>query len=128
MPSPDHHRIIDAGVGTRKRAGVGTGKRRWYATIFSVERPRSRSISTERRGRSVSRAGSAPRSWSPSCRPLDFTRATSVFTSAVCSHQCSAVYGNTHRPYGVPLKFDRNASTPLSVLAQSISRSAIRGR
>jgi hypothetical protein len=83
MPSPDHHRIVDAGVGTRKRAGVGAGKRPWYATIFSVERPRSRSISTERRGRSVSRAGSAPRSWSPSCRPMGFTRATSVFTSAV---------------------------------------------
>jgi hypothetical protein len=27
MPSPNHHLIVDAGVGTRKRAGVGVGKR-----------------------------------------------------------------------------------------------------
>jgi hypothetical protein len=85
MPSPDHHHIVDAGVGTRKRAGVGAGKRRWYATIFSVERPRSRSISTERRGRSVSRAAATPRSSSPwlsSCWRLVFTRAPLVFTPA----------------------------------------------
>ena len=67
--------------------GVGVGKRRWYATIFSFDRPRSRSISTERRGRSLSRAGFTPRSSSPwplSCRPLVFTRADSfVFILAV---------------------------------------------
>ena len=28
--------------GLRDRVGVGAGKRRWYATIFSFERPRSR--------------------------------------------------------------------------------------
>jgi hypothetical protein len=36
--------------------GVGVGKRRWCATIFSFDRPRSQSISTERRGRFPSRA------------------------------------------------------------------------
>ena len=49
------------------------GKRRWYATIFSFDRPRSRSISTERRGGSLSQAGFTPRSSSPwplPCRPL----------------------------------------------------------
>ncbi len=95
------------------------GKRRWYATIFSFDRPRSRSISTERRGRSLSGAGSTPRLSSPwplPCRPLIFTRASSVFIPVVPSHfsrQCCAVYDNTHRPYGVPLDFDRNASAGL---------------
>ena len=91
--------------------GVGVGKRRWYATIFSFDRPRSRSISTERRGRFPSRAGFTPRSSSPwplPCRALVFTRASSVFIPAVppifTSMRC------THRLYGVPLKFDWNAS------------------
>jgi hypothetical protein len=37
--------------------------------------------------------------WPSSCRPLVFTRATSVFTPAVppISHQCSAVHGNPQR-------------------------------
>ena len=83
--SPPHYR--------RRRSvpppsvGVGIGKRRWYATIFSLDRPRSRSISTERRGMSLSRAGFTPRSSSPwplSCRPLVFTRAdSSVFIPTV---------------------------------------------
>jgi hypothetical protein len=58
--------------------GVGVGKRRWYATIFSFDRPRSRRISTERRGGSLSQAGFPPRSSSPwplPCRSLVFTRA-----------------------------------------------------
>ena len=38
--------------------GVGIGKRRWYATIFSFDRPSSPSISTERCSRSLS--SSAP--------------------------------------------------------------------
>src|SRR5208282_5842280 len=46
----DHRRIIDAGGRHPQPVGVGVGKRRWYATIFSFDRPRSRSISTERRG------------------------------------------------------------------------------
>src|SRR5271166_3042376 len=60
LGSPPHYR--------RRRSvppplvGVGIGKRRWYATIFSCDRPRSRRISTERRGRSLSRAGFTPRS------------------------------------------------------------------
>ena len=93
--------------------GVGVGKRRWYATIFSFERPRSRSISTERCGRSLSQAGFTPRSSSPwplPCRPLVFTRASSVFIPAVppkAPPQCIAVYDNTHRLYGVPLEFDK---------------------
>src|SRR5271165_3744136 len=58
--SPPHYR--------RRRSvppplvGVGIGKRRWYATIFPFDRARSRSISTERRRRSLSWAGSTPRS------------------------------------------------------------------
>jgi hypothetical protein len=88
------------GAGPRP-VGLGVGKRRWYATIFSFDRPRSRSTSTERRGRSLSRAGATPRSsspWLPSCQPLVFTRATSVFTPAVppLSHQYSAVSSNSH--------------------------------
>ncbi len=71
---------IDAGG--RYPLGVGVGKRRWYATIFSVDRPRSRSISTERRGWSLSRAGFTPRSssspWPLPGRPLVFTCASSV--------------------------------------------------
>jgi hypothetical protein len=35
--------------GPRPVVGVGVGKRRWYAIIFSFDRPRSRSISTEHR-------------------------------------------------------------------------------
>src|SRR5208337_2594892 len=62
--------------------GVGIGKRRLYATIFSFDRPRSLSISTERRGGSLSQAGFTPRSsarpWPLLCRPLVFTRASSV--------------------------------------------------
>jgi hypothetical protein len=83
----DHRRIIDAGGRYPKLVGVGVGKRRWYATIFSLDRPRSRSISTERRGRSRSQAGLTLRSsspWLPPCRPLVFTRAdSSLFTPAV---------------------------------------------
>ena len=112
----DHRRIIDAGGRYPQLVSVGVGKRRWYATIFSFDRPRSRSVSTERRGRSLSQAGFTSRSsspWSLPCRPLVFTRASSVFIPAVPSHiarQCGAVCDNTHRLYGVPLKFDRNAS------------------
>jgi hypothetical protein len=76
-----HRRIVDAGGRHPQLVGVGVGKRRWYATIFSVDRPRSRSISTERRGRSLSRAGPTPHSSSPwplPCRPLVFTCASSV--------------------------------------------------
>jgi hypothetical protein len=78
--SRDHRRIIDAGGRYPQLMGLGVGKRRWYATIFSFDKPRSRSISTERRGRSLSRAGPTPRSSSPSlpCRPLVFTCASSV--------------------------------------------------
>ena len=50
----DHRRIIDPGGRYPQLVGVGVGTRRWYATIFSLDRPRSRSISTERRGRSLS--------------------------------------------------------------------------
>ncbi len=101
------------GGGPRPVVGVGVGKRRWYATIFSFDRPRSRSISTERRGRSLSQAGFTPRSSSPwPLRPRVFTRASSVFIPAVphVSRRCGAVYDNAHRLYGVTLKFDRNAS------------------
>ena len=63
--------------------GVGVGKRRWYATIFSFDRPRSRSISTERRGRSLSRARFTPRS--SFLRPQAFTHASSVIIPAVPS-------------------------------------------
>ena len=55
--SRDHRRIIDARGRDPQLVGVGVGKRRWYATIFSVDRPRSRSISNERRDRSLSQAG-----------------------------------------------------------------------
>ena len=87
----DHHRIVDAGGRYPLRGALGDGKRRRYATIFSFDRPRSRSTSTERRGRS--RAGAPPRilsPWPPSCQPLVFTRATSVFTPAAAftSVQC----------------------------------------
>jgi hypothetical protein len=71
----------DAGPSAPPTRGVGVGKRRWYATIFSVDRPRSRSISTEHHGRSLSRAGPTPHSSSPwplPCRPLVFTCASSV--------------------------------------------------
>ena len=118
----DHRRIIDAGGRYPQLVGVGVGKRRWYATIFSFDRPRSRSISTERRSRSLSRAGFTPRSSSPwplPCRPLVFMRASSVFIPAVPPHvsrQCGAVYDNTHRLYGVPLEFDRNASAGLRAI------------
>ena len=61
----DHRRIVDAGGRYPQPVGVGVGKRRWYATIFSFDRPRSRSISTERRGGSLSQAGFTPRSSSP---------------------------------------------------------------
>ena len=99
----DHRRIIDAGGRRPPLVGVGVGKRRWYATIFSFDRPRSRSISTERRGGSLSRAGFTPRSSSPwplSCRPLVFTRAdSSVFIPAVppMFHVSGAIYDNSHR-------------------------------
>ena len=106
----DHCRIVDAGRRYPQHVGVAAGKRRWYATIFSVERPRSRSTSTERRGRSLSRAGAPPRSsspWPPSCQPLVFTRATSGVHLAVppLSHQNSVVYGNRvrQRPYSTSL-------------------------
>ena len=122
LDPPDHRRIIDAGGRHPQLVGVGVGKRRWYATIFSFDSPRSRSISTERRSRPLSRAGFTPRSSSPRplpCRPLVFTRAdSSVFIPAVPPHvscQCDAVYDNTHRLYGVPFKFDRNASAGLRV-------------
>ena len=103
--SRDHRRIIDARGRDRQLVGVGVGKRRWYATIFSFDRPRSRSTSTERRGRSLSRAGATPRSsspWLPSCQPLVFTRATSVFTRAVppFSHQYNDASSNSHSLYG----------------------------
>lgn len=128
----DHRRIVDAGRRYPQRVGVGAGKRRWYATIVSVERPRSRSTSTERRGKSLSRGDATPRSSSPcppSCQPLVFTRATSVFTSAVppLSHQHSALYRNTHSLIVVQHEFDRNASTR-PVLAQSTVHSTIRQR
>jgi hypothetical protein len=109
--SRDHRRIIDARGRYPQLVGVGVGKRRWYATIFSFDRPWSRSISTERRRRFPSWAGFTPRSSSPwplPCRALVFTRASSVFIPAVppifTSMRC------THRLYGVPLKFDWNAS------------------
>ena len=100
----DHRRIIDAGGRHPQLVGAGVGKRRWYATIFSLDRPRSRSISTERR--SLSQAGFTPRSsarpWPPPCRPLVFTRAnSSVFIPAAppkVQPQCIAVYDNTQRP------------------------------
>jgi hypothetical protein len=132
MPSPGIIAALSTrAIGTQQLGGGGVGKRRWYATIFSFERPRSRSISTERRGRSVSRTAATPRSsspWPPSCRPL-VSRATSVFTPAVPRLHINEVsfMQYTHRLYGVPLKFDRNASTRL-VLAQSILHSAIRQR
>jgi hypothetical protein len=78
--SRDLRHFNDAGGWHPQLAGVGVGKRRWYATIFSVDRPRSRSISAERRSRSLSRAGSTPRSsppWSPSCR-AGFTCASCI--------------------------------------------------
>ena len=90
--SSPHYRRPRPGPAAR---GVGVGKRRWYATIFSFDRPRSRSISTERRGRFPSRAGFTPRSSSPwplPCRALVFTRA-SVFIprpSLPFSRQCGA--------------------------------------
>ena len=94
--SRDHRRIIDARGRDRQLVGVGVGKRRWYATIFSFDRPRSRSISTERRGRFPSRAaGFTPRSSSPwplPCRALVFTRASpcSSRPSLPFSRQCGA--------------------------------------
>jgi len=76
--------------------GVGVGKRRWYATILSFDRPRSRSISTERRGRSLSRARFTPRS--SFLRPQAFTRASSVISPAVPSmFQVAAVLHMTTR-------------------------------
>jgi len=53
----DHRRFINAGGRHPPLMGVGVGKRRWYATIFSFDRPRSRRISTERLGVSLSQAG-----------------------------------------------------------------------
>jgi len=101
----DHRRIIDAG-GRHPQLVGGVGKRRSYATIFSFDRPRSRSISTERRGGSLSQAGFTPRSsarpWPPPYRPLVFTRASpSVFIRPFpqVARQCGAVYDNTHRLY-----------------------------
>ena len=46
LTSPwDHRRIIDARGRDPQLVGVGVGKRRWYATIFSLgKKPRSRSI------------------------------------------------------------------------------------
>jgi hypothetical protein len=75
--------------------GVGVGKRRWYATIFSFDRPRSRSISAERRGRSLSRARLTPRS--SSLRPQAFTHASSVIIPAVPSifHVAAVMYMTT---------------------------------
>jgi hypothetical protein len=83
----DHRLNIDAGGRCPQLVG-GVGKRRWYATIFSFDRPRSRSISTERRGGPLSQAGftsrSSARPWPPPCRPLVFTRASSsVFIPAI---------------------------------------------
>jgi len=98
----DRHRYtvsrVDAGDRYPQFVGVGVGKRRWYATIFSFDRPRSRSISTERHGRSPSPAGFSPRSASPwPLRPLVFTRASSVFIPAVPSmfHAGTALYMKT---------------------------------
>jgi hypothetical protein len=88
--------------------GIGVGKRRWYATIFSFDRPRSRSVSTERHGRSLSRAGftlhSSGRPGPLSSQSLIFTHASSVFIPTVppnIARLCSAVYDNTHRLCGV---------------------------
>ena len=120
----DHRLFINAGGQHPQPVGVGVGKRRWYATILSFDRPRSRSMSTERRSRSLSRAGFTLRSSSPQpqpCRPLVFMRTSSVFIPAVPSHvsrQCGAVYDNTHRLYGVPLEFDRNASAGLRAICR----------
>ena len=80
----DHRRIIDAGGRQPKLMGVG--KRRWYATIFSFERPRSRSMSTQRPCGSLSRAGLTPRSSFSShlpCQPRVFTQSSPVFIPAV---------------------------------------------
>ena len=118
--SRDNRRLADAGRSMPAPHGRGgVGKRRLYATIFSCDSPRSRSISSERRGRHLSRAGSAPGSSSPwplPCRPLTFTRASTVFIPAASPRmlrQYGVVHDNTHRPYGVPLEFDRNASAGL---------------
>jgi hypothetical protein len=54
--------------------------------------------------------------WPLPCRPLVFTRASSVFIPAVPAHisrQHDAVYDKPHRLNGVPLEFDRNASAGL---------------
>jgi len=76
--------------------GVGVGKRRWYATIFSFERPRSRSISTERRGRSLSGRSTMPDIVTHPFSTSTFTRCAgtarsrysafnaSVLTSSLC--------------------------------------------
>jgi hypothetical protein len=69
---------IDAGGRYLQLVSVGVGKRRWYATIFSFDRPRSRSISTEL---DPSRAGFTPRSLSPWPKSLQ----SLVFTRAPCS-------------------------------------------
>jgi hypothetical protein len=84
----DQRCIIDAGGQHPQPVGVGVGKRRWYATIFSFDRPRSRSMSTERRGGSLSRAGFTPRSsslWPLPWQSLVFTHASPVFIPAVPS-------------------------------------------
>ncbi len=71
MPSPGIFPTLSTpAAGTPSLVGVGVGKRRWYATIFSVDRPMSRSSSAERRSRTRSRAGSTPRS-SPWPCPAD---------------------------------------------------------
>ena len=104
MPSPwDHRRFINAGGQYSQLVCIGVGKRRWYATILSFDRPRSRSVSTERHGRSLSRAGftlrSSARPWPLPWQSLIFTHASSVFipTAPHISRLCSAVYDNTHR-------------------------------
>ena len=73
----DHRPFINAGGRHPQPVGVGVGKRRWYATIFSFDRPRSRSVSAERRGRSLSRVGFTPCS---SARPWPLPRHSLVFT------------------------------------------------
>jgi hypothetical protein len=107
------------------RCGRRCRKTTVYATIFSFERPRSRSISTERRGRSLARRGATPRSsspWPPPCQPLGLHARHLVF------HINTEMFLAIRIPFMVVLhKFDRNASTQL-VLAQSTPHSARRQR
>src|SRR5271157_5611589 len=76
-----HRRILDVGG---RWTGVGVGKRRLYATIFSCDRPRSCRISTERRDRRPSQASCNPCSLPGPSRPPVSTRAdSSVFIPAL---------------------------------------------